>query len=192
MSSLAARAAERAVHPDHVEEFVNSPIPRFIPARILEQTTPRANCIFIVFFAIWAVMGLPWLIIGALNLDRGGIDAIIMGLLIELLAAVALNFTISYRRRKQRLLRNGVLTHATITDLKPTNVESNGSQRYIALVRYKAGETTMNESISLYGTHVDLARNVIENAEQAPLLYDPRKPQNCLLGLQLTSQRMRL
>ena len=109
-----------------------------------------------------------------------------------LVAAVALNFTLGYRRRKQRLLRNGVLTRATITDLKHTNVEVNGRQRYVAFVRYKSGEEQMNESISLYGTHVDLARKVIENAEETPLLYDPKKPQNCLLGLQLTSHRIRL
>ena len=190
--SAVASAESQAVHWDEVDHFLKLPTPRTIPERIYKQSIRSVAPTSLILLIICVPVGLIGALIIGLsafffrnNLFAGSVSGLV-GMIHLTVAAAGINKAFDYRRR-DRLLREGVLAKATIRNIRSHTWFRDACR---ADIFYSADDKGLSRTITLRGPHVELARKHAESGEETPILYDRRTPKRFLLGLQLTSQHI--
>ena len=174
---------------DEVDAFFQLTPPRVVPDRIANQSIRSQIPRVLMLLAI----GVPSALFGSLTVALGiffrdhlaGLVSCVVGAVLLTVAATCLRKVIDTYQRHE-LLRKGLLAGAKVINVQSRS-PSKGS--YQADIEYQANNQHRNLTVTLTQPNAEFVREHAENGKEVPLLYDPRKPQRCLLGLQLTANQ---
>jgi hypothetical protein len=166
------------ITPDQMRAFQEQPTPRRqIPAGLRRQVIGD-NLMLAVLGGVFLVVGTVLAIMMAVfapPADRW--IAIPFGVVFPLVGAPMLFFTLRYRGKKKRLLREGSLVDGTLASVNRTNVKVNDATRYKIRVQYELDGRPQSQFINLYA-NVDKARQLASTGQPVKLLVDPDQPSN--------------
>ncbi|MEZ6056175.1 MAG: hypothetical protein R3C01_05680 [Planctomycetaceae bacterium] len=186
-NSLQRQLAKTQLSPDELEQFVRSPVPRDIPRGLARQVVGE-NGMLIVVGILFLIVGL---VVGGgtVLLTKGNERWIGMLFLVlfPLIGGSMAGFTFRYRRRKQRLLREGLLAEGTVKSVMYTGMQVNNDLAHCAVIEYLADGTPHSTTSYLYRESAEKARQFAESSTPVRILIDPADSTHILLLDTLTT-----
>lgn len=162
-----------AITSEELESFAGSVSPREIPSGLKRQVVgENLPVVFIgfLFLIVGLVAGGGLLFMGKGSDRYFGLPFLIMFPLIGGLMAFG---TMAYRRRKIRLLREGVLMPATVRRIEDSNILTNGQMPQFVTLIYSVDGIEISTSTMVYGEHANKARELQGTNTPARILVDP-------------------
>lgn len=169
---LRSQLEEIAVSAEDLATFLDSPVPRPIPAGIKRQVVGD-NLMLLFLGPVFMVAGLG---VGGGLIWFGEQDrALGVGILLMFCLCGSLMFGLTWRhrRRKYRVLQHGVLTEGQVLGVRKTDLKVNGQYRYIATVKYRADGSDHSTACNIYGPAAEQARRLAATKATIHVLVDP-------------------
>lgn len=165
---------------DELETFIGESTPRTIPPGMKRQVLgDNAPLVFIgaLFATIGLVAGILLLTLMEGNKRLIGLPIMIF---LPLIGGLMSGLTLRYRRRKSRLLREGLLTEGVIDSVKMTSVIVNGRMRSDVKITYSVDGRACHSQYNVYSPATEQARTFAASGETVRVLYDPVLPQHII------------
>jgi len=171
---LQAQLKKIAVTQVELDAFVAEPVPRNPPKGLQRQVVGDTFILIpvgILFFAVG-------LIIGGLTVltsdDKTGFEVGMLFLFtFPLVGGLMAGITYWHRRKKLRVLRQGIVTVGTPTKMEKSSIMVNDQLRHVVTVEFEAEGQTRTTICNVYGGMASTARKVVDDGEPVTLLVDP-------------------
>lgn len=158
--------------------FLESPVPRTVPkalsCRVL-NTRLRYLTIGTIFlcFGICLITAIASVNGGTIREQDGSLAGFIFLCCWTLFFTAMIAFTLIYRRRKMRLLSEGILTFGTITKVTSSAIPSTSGMPGYLTVEYPAASGTRTVTYEADPDTETIARQLMDQKQHVRMLIDP-------------------
>lgn len=179
----------RYVSREEMNTFLESPVPRKVP-KALGYVVLNKDLPFVRGGALFLGFGICLMVAlvsdGTIQEQDGSITGFVFLSCWILFSGAMIACTLLYRRRKMRLLSDGILTLGTITNIKLTGIQAtNGDHKYLT-VEYGSANRTTTITYEAYRESETIAREFMDQNKQVRMLIDPKDPEHVICPELLT------
>lgn len=172
-----------------MDAFLESPVPRTVP-KALSYVVLNKDLPFMKGGAFFLCLGIGFMIAlisdGTIREQDGSLAGFLFLTCWMLFSASMMALTFVYRRRKTRLLSEGILTRGQITNIKMIGIQStNGDHKYLT-IEYPSSNGTTTITYEAYRETETIAREFFDHKRHVRMLIDPLDPMHVICPELLT------
>ena len=188
--SMAQQQLEgRYVSRAEMSAFLESSIPRTVPKAlsyvVLNKDLPLVRG-GVLFLGFGICLMIAMVSDGTIREQDGSLTGFLFLSCWILFFAAMIACTLLYRRRKTRLLSEGILALGTITNVKMTGIQSTSGDHKYLTVEYPSSNGTTKMTYETYRELETIARKFMDQKMQVRMLIDPLDPKHVICPELLT------